>query len=369
MTKLLDRLLIFSYVKAYVICLVSMLGLYIVVDLFMNLEDFTQNHTGLVPVLIQIGKWYGVRVTTIFDRLCEAIVLLAAMFTVAWIQRSNEILPLLSAGVSTRRIVRPVLFSACALLGLSVANQEWVIPRVGDALMQSRDDPEGKRDVVVQGAFEPNGIHIEGLTANRADLTVREFNCFIPESITQGNLINLHAKEARYIPRGAAGPRTGGWLLTDTQPAQLPDWGRTAMLEAIDDGKYFLKTQEVDFDALVRPRNWFLFASTTRLYQELQRADSSRLASMAVVFHMRLTRPVLGLFLVFMGLSVILRDQNRNVFISAGMCLLLCGLFFAATFLCKHMGENEYLSPAMAAWLPVLLFGPLSFVLFDAIHT
>ena len=45
---------------------------------------------------------------------------------------------------------------------------------------------------------------------------------------------------------------------------------------------------------------------------------------MAVMFHMRLTRPLLGLILVVMGLSIILRDQNRNVFISAGLCLLLC---------------------------------------------
>jgi lipopolysaccharide export system permease protein len=370
MTKLLDRLLTFSYIKAYLICLISMLGLYIVVDLFMNLEDFAQNQTGLVPVLLQIGKYYGVRVTQIFDRLCEAIVLLAAMFTVAWIQRNNEILPLLSAGVSTRRVVRPVLLSACLFLGLSIANQEYLIPQVGSLLFNNRDDPDGVKDVVVQGAFEPNGIHIEGQTASRAEKFVREFNCVIPETITQGNLINLHAREGRYIPPEPNKPRTGGWLLIDTQPAQLPDWARPAdMLEFIDDGKYFLKTQEVNFEVAIRSHNWFMFTSTSRLYQELQRADSSRLASMAVVFHMRLTRPILGLFLVFMGLSVILRDQNRNVFISAGMCLVLCAIFFATTFLCKHLGDSEFLSPALAAWLPVLIFGPVSFVLFDAIHT
>jgi len=369
MTKLLDRLLTSSYFKAYMICLVSMLGLYIVVDLFMNLEDFAENQSGLLPVLERIGMYYGIRVTQIFDRLCEAIVLLAAMFTVAWIQRNNEILPFLSAGVSTRRVVRPVLLSAWIVLGLSVANQEFIIPRVGTALLNSRDDPDGMKDMVVQGAYESNGILIEGSTANRAQLLVREFNCIIPERITQGNLINLHARKARYIPRQEGQARTGGWLLTSTQPAQLPDGAHVDMLEVIDDGQYFLKTQEVDFDVVVRSHNWFLFASTARLYRELQRADSSRLASMAVVFHMRLTRPILGLFLVFMGLSVILRDQNRNVFISAGMCLVLCAVFFATTFLCKHLGDNELVSPALAAWMPVLLFGPASFVLFDAIHT
>jgi lipopolysaccharide export system permease protein len=70
-----------------------------------------------------------------------------------------------------------------------------------------------------------------------------------------------------------------------------------------------------------------------------------------------------------MGLSVILRDQNRNVFVSTGLCLVLCAVFFGACFACKHLGDNEFLSPALAAWLPVLGFGPLAFVLFDAVHT
>ena len=44
-------------------------------------------------------------------------------------------------------------------------------------------------------------------------------------------------------------------------------------------------------------------------------------------------------------------------------------LFFAAIFFCKHLGDDEYLSPALAAWLPVLVFGPLTLASFDAIHT
>src|SRR5436190_1912001 len=119
MFGLVDRYLIYGYVKAYAVCLVSLLGLYVVVDLFMNLDDFTHNQRGMEQVLEHIGKYYGYKSTQIFDRLCEAIVLLAGMFTVAWMQRNNELLPLLSAGVSTRRVVQPVLLSACGMLGLA----------------------------------------------------------------------------------------------------------------------------------------------------------------------------------------------------------------------------------------------------------
>jgi lipopolysaccharide export system permease protein len=368
MVKLIDRLLIFGYVKAYLVCLSSLLSLYIVVDLFTNLDDFAQHSSGLGSTLRHIGTYYGYRIAHIFDRLCEAIVLLAAMFTVAWMQRSNELLPLLSAGVSTRRIVRPVLFSACAMLGLTVINQELIIPRIAHQLLNDREDLHGDRDIPAQGAFEPNSIHIHGNLASRKEKLVREFYVNIPETVTNGNIINLHAQEARYVPPG---PETysGGWLLTKTQPAELENWNQPDLLKMIDPGKYFLYTQEVDFDAVTRKQDWYIFASTLRLQEELNKPDSKRLADMAVLFHMRLTRPILGMILVFMGLSVILRDQNRHVFISVGLCLVICAVFFGACFACKFLGNSGNLSPALAAWLPVMFFGPLSFVMFDAVHT
>jgi lipopolysaccharide export system permease protein len=364
---LLDRLLIRSFIKSYVICLVCLLTLYVVVDLFTNLDDFTDQHNGLHDVLHHIAAYYGYKVTQIFDRLSEVIVLLAATFTVALIQRNNELLPLLSAGVPTRRVVFPVLVCACGMLGLSVANQELVISRIGNNLMNDRDDPEGKKDLLVQGAYEPNGIHVEGRVAKREGLRVQKFFVVIPEHFAGYN-ISLSAEEARYVPPREGDPHSGGWLMTGTQPETLENWNNR-VLELIDPGKYFLRTQSVDFESVTRSRTWFVFASTARLRRELSKADAARMAAMAVLFHMRLTRPVLGLILVLMGLGVILRDQNRNVFISAGLCLLLCGLFFAAQFACKSLGDSEYVSPALAAWLPVLAFGPFSLAMFDAIHT
>jgi lipopolysaccharide export system permease protein len=372
--NLFDRLLIRGYIKAYIYCLISILSLYIVVDLFTHIDDFAEHHSGLSAILKHIGSYYGVMIAQYFDRLCEVIALMAGAFTVAWMQRHNELMPLLSAGVSTQRVVRPVLVGACAMLSLSIVNQEFVIPRIAMFLMNDRDDPNGMKVIPVRGAYEPNGIHIEGHIASRQEMVVRDndphnpgFFVVIPENLA-GYLVKLDAQEARYIPKGD-GKLSGGWLLTGVNPPELTEWTRSDVLQMIDPGKYFLHTQEVDFDMVTRSQNWFQFASTSRLQRELSKPESTRLAAMAVLFHMRLTRPLLGIILVLMGISVILRDQNRNVFISTGMCLVLCALFFAAQFACKNLGESDYLSPALAAWLPVLFFGPLCLALFDAVHT
>lgn len=364
--RILDRLLFVSFLKAYAICLVSLLSLYVVIDLFTNLEDFAQHTTGLMPILSNIGRYYGYKVVQIFDRLCEAIVLLAAAFTVAWVQRNNELLPLLSAGVPTWRVILPILVGAGSLIGLGAVNQEFVIPRIADALLADRDDPLGEKTLVVAGSYDGSGIHIEGVEAKRNGLLVRPFYVTVPESLAD-SLLHISAKEARYIPTRAGETLTGGWLLSGTTPAVLDR--PPAQISQLDPGQMFLHTPDVDFDVLTRNRQWFMFASTNRLRELLTKPDARRMAAIAVQFHMRLTRPILGLLLVALGLSVILHDAHRNVFIGTGLCLANCALFFAAIFACKHLGDSEYLSPDLAAWLPVLIFGPVTFMSFDAIHT
>lgn len=361
MLKLIDRQLILAYFKAYIVCLTSLLSLYVVVDLFTNLDDFTSKNATFLGVMQHIGTYYGYKITQIFDRLCEAIVLLSAMFTVTLMQRNNEQLPLLSAGVSTHRIVRPVLFCACLMLTLAVLNQELVIPLVADRLSFDKDDPGGDKDLVVKGQYEPNDIHIEGSKANRNGFTVKPFNVTIPDKLA-GTLIHLAAREGHYIPEEK------GWEMVGTIPEDVRTWDPN-VLEVRDRGRYFLHVREVNFDALTRNSNWFLLASTLSLYDELQKPESQRLTPMAVLFHIRLTRPILGFLLVLLGLSMILRDTTRNVIISAGGCLVLCAVFFITHYTFKMLGENDYISPSMAAWLPVLLFGPFSIVLFDSIQT
>src|SRR5262249_32808258 len=161
--------------------------------------------------------------------------------------------------------------------------------------------------------------------------TVKNLYVTIPENVA-GNLVHITAAEARYHPGDEEPPR-GRWELAGCLPRDLEPI--PGVLEVRDAGRYFLYTRSVDFEALVRDPNWFRLTSTWRLYEELQKPESTRLAAIAVLFHSRLTRPLLGVVLVLMGLGVILRDQTRNVIISAGLCLVLCAVFFAACYTCK----------------------------------
>jgi len=218
------------------------------------------------------------------------------------------------------------------------------------------------------------GILISGKSAIKKDSMIKEFNAVIPAQVGRNSMTSLQARVAIYIPEHDNDQRSGGWLLKQTRVTGQLDWPDDEILKPLGDESYFLKTKDADMDTVVRIKSWYQYLPTWQILHELDRPGNSTLhANLAIAFHTRLTRPLIGVILVVLGLSVILRDQNRNVFVSTGLCLMLCVVFFASIFACQYLGKEDfaaaYVSPALAAWLPVLVFGPFAIVMYDAVHT
>jgi lipopolysaccharide export system permease protein len=356
-----------SYLRNYAIVFICLMTLYVILDLFTNLNDFANNKNGFGSVVLHIVGYYSVQTTVIFNALCEAITLLAAAFTIAWMQRSNELLPQLSAGVPTQRVIRPVLLGVVLTSALGPVNTEILIPRVADMLTVPRDDPQRLKPTQVRGSYDQNTKeHFVGAEAYRNDLKVMQFE-YTSNAESSSGLVHLTAAEAVYVPPSHE-KLSGGWKLYNTKP-ETPSVTLPENITLIVPGQYFLKTNDIDFDAVTRRTTWFMYAPTSKLWELLQKPESGRQSPIAVLFHMRLTKPIAALLMVFLGLAVILRDQNRHVFISAGYCLIVMAMFYVLTLGAKYLGDHDILPPPLAAWLPVMILGPATLAQFDAIHT
>lgn len=74
-----------------------------------------------------------------------------------------------------------------------------------------------------------------------------------------------------------------------------------------------------------------------------------------------MVKPLLDLTLVLLGLPIVLSQVDRNVFLSAGLCILIIGVFHLSVIVSHSFGSYRVLQPAaLAAWLPVLVFAPLA---------
>src|SRR4051794_29895135 len=140
---ILDSQRYWNFVKAYVICFIALVGLYVVIDAFSNLDEFAKAVDGTLAVLRHMGWYYLVRMSLFYDRLCGVIAMMAAIFTVTWMQKNNELIAMLAAGVSTRRAIRPVLVSAILVSALGVLNQEYLLSQLGEELQKVAAD-DGK---------------------------------------------------------------------------------------------------------------------------------------------------------------------------------------------------------------------------------
>lgn len=377
MTTTLDRMVLRNYFRSYAIVLSSLLSLYVIIDLFTNIDSFGRAGGGAFGVMRHVFGYYSYQIALIFDRLAEPAALMAATFTVSWMSRNNELLPQLSAGIPTRRVIRPVLLGSAVALSFGPLNQEFILPRIASQLLIAKDDPEGVKAQVLAGAYDPTGVQVEGMAGVRKERKVIKFYACFPENPPYP-MFHVTADEAVYFPPGSDGPVAGGvppgggwWLRlgekeTKENPPREP---LPPNLREVQIGQYFLTTQDVDYDMMSRGAGWYLYAPIGKLRELLSRNEPRRQARVAVLFHTRVTRPITGALLVLLGLAVVLQNPNRHVFVSTGVCLAFSVWFYLTLLGSKYLGDQGYVAPPLSAWLPVLLFGPITVVAFDSIHT
>ena len=372
--NLLDRYLFWNFVKAWLALFVSLVSLYVVIDAFSHFDDLLQASRNLQKSITEtMLSYYSYQLILIFDRLCPVILLLAATFTIAWMQRQNELVPLLSAGVSVQRILRPIYLASLVFLTLQTLNREVLIPELAEYLQQSMDDPSGQKSKIISGGFDSTGLLIHGSRAIPAEKIVRYMSCTIPSQVG-GTMYHLYAKEARFIPAGATLPdgsirQYDGWLLYQDVAIEPAFKVVGDLVTQLDTGHYFVRVEQMNFRRITRNKSWYQFASLFDIVTELDTSGANQLPALATQLHQRLATPLVTLMTIMLGLGIILQDTNRNFFVSTATCLLAAAAVFLLTMVGKYLGEREFISTALAGWLPLLVFGPLAITLRDGMQS
>jgi lipopolysaccharide export system permease protein len=323
-----------------------------------------------------------------YDRLSSVIGMMAAIFTVTWMQKNNELLAMMAAGISTQRVIRPVWISAIIVSGIAVANQELVMPEVADELQMDHAD-DGKAMVEkIYIRYDSNGIILHGKKADRQTKTVLSFNATIPPEIF-GETWEIEAKQAVFIPReDPQAPLKGGWVLRGARLKRSADGPKDLKNELIiplvstagfppplgaaadlTGESYFLRT-DLTFDALTRKRTWYQFAPTWEMIRGLNDpANEPEKMEIAVFLHARILRPALSLTLLFLSLPVVLSGFGRNMFINLGLSLGICAAFYSVCFMAQYLADSGVLSPELATWIPLIGFGSFAVARWDKIRT
>lgn len=367
---ILHRYLLRQFVQIFVICFCSLDGLYIVIDAFSNLEEFVSygdKHGGGTMMLM--GRYYAYRSLSFFDMTSAIVALMAAMFTLALFQRYNEMTALLAAGIPKWRIVKPVVFAVIAVSLGAAASREMLIPRIRDQLSGDAHDLGGERAKELHPRLDDStDILIRGQQTVAKDRSIREPNFLLPPTLNSP-FKQLQAASAYYQP--AAGDRPAGYLFKGmTQPRDLAKRSSLSLNGApvvLTPKDYsWLKSDEcfvasdVTFELLIGSDNWRQYGSLMELVRGLHRQSLGMGADVAVSIHARLLQPICDVTLLFLGLPLILRRGNPNIFLAIGLCVSVVVAFMLGLLGAQYLGASYLISPSLAAWLPVMVFIPLA---------
>jgi len=116
--KILDRYVAKSFLTGYAIAFAVLIGLRVIIDLFVNLDEFAEHaDLGTWMVARNVVMYYAVNTTLYFRDFAGVITVVAAAFSLGKLVRANELVAIIASGVSAKRVVVPILVLAGARPG------------------------------------------------------------------------------------------------------------------------------------------------------------------------------------------------------------------------------------------------------------
>lgn len=364
---IIDRYMLRQFIQTFFICFISLTGLYIVFDAFTNLEKFIecaeQNHIGLFPL---ITKHYAYQVLFFFDLTAGMLAMTAAMFTITWIQRHNEMTALLASGVSRIRVAMPVIAAAAIITFAGTANRELVMPHYRFELMRTPYDLLGNKAMMMDQCLDAvTKIYIGGSKAVAKERKIIDPSFVFPMSHSDYTEL-ISAREAFY--QKAQDGLPAGYHLRDVRTPK--DIAKKRSL-TIDDRLVVITP--LDRPDLLKPNECFIasdvdldmiltkgaYASTPELVRSLHNPSLDLGPDVETTIHSRIMHPFSDLTLLFLGLPLVLTRDNRNIFVAIGLCVAVVSVFLVLTMSMQSLAGYCLISPHFAAWGPLFIFVPV----------
>ncbi|MHC4762974.1 MAG: LptF/LptG family permease [Planctomycetota bacterium] len=367
--KILDRYVAKNFLVGYVIAFCVLIGLRIIIDLFVNLDEFTEHaDLGTLAVVRNILIFYGLNFTLYFRDFAGMITVIAASFSFGKMVRNQELVAVMASGVSLKRVISPIIILSLLLTVFLVIDEEFIIPPFGDKLVRSQDDIPGQESYDVVFISDANGalictqkFDVKTATLDKPTIIMRRKTETAGIWEVTGR---LDAESAVY------NFQTGRWDLIN---------GVLTERESITASKAvaFYSSDITPKDIPVRRKsgNKSLLSSAQLATLAKQAKENEQIKDLAQLYsqkHFRITDPVINFIMLMVCLPILVcRDpkmMKSAIMISFG----LTGVCLVVNFVCKLLAAEVVFGavrPELWAWLPIFIFLPIAFIELDSMKT
>jgi lipopolysaccharide export system permease protein len=350
MLKTLDRYIIRKFLSTFFFTVLIFTLITVIIDFSEKVEDFIESDISRSEIWLQ---YYPTFIFFMYGMLFPLFTLIAVVFFTSRLANNSEILSILNAGVSFRRLLRPYLVAAIGIAAFHALASHYLVPagnKIRLNIEQTYLDPnrdQGKTRNIHMFVSPDTKVYVNFW--RRRDSTIRDFRL---ERFDSGELV--------YLLKAASAEWQGPpdkWRLRNYEIRTFNGMQESIVLgegEQLDTTINLTPHDFVDY----KEQQSMMTTPELQAYinRQLERGVGNT-AKYEAELHRRTAEPVTVLILTLIGVAVAGRKVRGGLGLHLAVGIFLGAIFLILSRFSAVFAAGQALPVLISVWLPNIIFG------------
>ncbi len=355
--KRLDWYIIKKFIGTYFFAIALIISISIVFDVNENLSKFTQYNAPLKAIVFDYYANFVPYFSNLFSPL---FVFIAVIFFTSKLAGDSEIISMLAAGVSFKRLLRPYMISAAFISVMTFYLGSFVIPK-GTVIRQNFESmyKNNKKNTSAENVQLQVGKGVIAYIQFYDNNLKRGYGFCLDKFENKKLVSHLTANEIQYdtISESKYHWKMSGWRIRELRGMKehiISGLSRDTVIQMEPTDLVFSRGQQETFTS-----------SQLRDYisKQIDRG-SSNVVQYEVEYHKRIASSFASFILTIIGVSLSSRKRKGGMGLYLGIGLALSFGYIMLQTVSATFAINANTPPMLAAWMPNIIFAFVAYYLY-----
>jgi len=361
---ILDKYILKEFIKMFFLILISLAGLYLIVDFFERIRMFLSNHA----TAGQMASYFFLTLPMVLSQMIPISVLLGALLSFGILSKNSEITAMKANGLSLYRLSVPVVIASFTICIVIFLLNEFVTPYTNQRAKYVKLIEVQKREKL--GSFKQNEIWYRG------EQGIYNFSVFDPRTnILKGIQIHFFSHDdrggiqlSRRIDAKEAVWENGEWIFKDLLVTTFIQ-GEVPSIERVPSQVIPLSEEPSDFTVVQKDTEEMGLLELSR-YVKKMRSEGYDTTRYRTDMHGKIAFPLVSIILTILGVSFSLKsERSGGVAQSIGLGIIIGFSYWIGFAFAISLGRAGTIPPVVAAWTANLILGLAAMIMFIRVKT
>lgn len=358
--KLLSRLdmyLIKKFLGTYFFSIALIISIAVVFDFNENIDKFTTSNAPWKGIIFE----YYLNFIPYFSNLFSPLfVFISVIFFTSKLAENSEIIAMMAAGVSFKRLMRPYMISAAIIAIMTFLLGAYVIPKGSVTRLNFENLYKRKKKVEF---------------AQNVQLQVDKGVIAYIEHFDGRSKTGYHFSLDKFVNKKLVSHMTATTVTYDTLSDERYHWTikNYTLREFKGMREYITHGYEIDSIIAMEPSDFLITRNQQETFTSPELKDyiikqkergSGNVKPFEVEYHKRFATSFASFILTIIGLSLSARKRKGGMGLYLGIGLALSASYILFQTVSATFAINADWPPILAAWIPNILFSFIAFFLY-----